>query len=173
MTSRARGNVVIPAWVDTYEVKPIVNDDGNVPVLLAAITPDLSVQNLVYDGSSWVNAKLLWGYSDRYIEQDVVNSGVGGTTVAVTTTVPAGEVHAIMGFAAMHEDSAARLGDVSHCNGGTLVIHAWATMATNVWYSEALFPILKEDDYLRLRVYSMNADKRIKFTVYGYIMDIT
>jgi hypothetical protein len=173
MTSRARGNVVIPGWIDSYDVKPLVDDDGNISVLVASITPDLETRTMLYDGSSWVNAKLIWGYSDRYIEQITVNSGAGGTTVATTTLVPEGEVWQITGFAAMQEDSTARIADVSHCNGGTLVIHAWASISTNLWYSENLWPVLKEDDYLRLRVYSMNADKRIKFTVYGYKMDIT
>lgn len=195
MVSRAQGYLRIPVWSDDGVIKPVIDDNGRIPIQLAGIDVTLDVnlessditlnvseqsplsdiesQGYGYDGATWRKNALLWGYSDRYAERvSNLNADAGGNILA-STVVPAGEVWVIEVISA--QDAT---------NNPTSVIlqvtdgSAYPEMARNNsptsgnntnWYGRVT---LKESDKVSVTINGCTAGDDLYMEVWGFKMKV-
>lgn len=113
MASEPEGRIVVPIWSDGGVARPLVNDDGRVPVKIEETTAEQdvnitgcditvpvstvatgsSVQGQVYgwDLSNWRKLPILWGFMDRLV--DNFDTTIGGANVNIySSAVPTGYI---------------------------------------------------------------------------------
>jgi len=126
-----------------------------------------------FDGTVWRKLPLVWGYSDRYVEQ-VVEPDATVDDVLDTTPVTAGEVWVVTNISAFNNNHAFSLLQVQAMSNGVVgpqLIYQIDPVA-KVPYMWNGTVILKYDDYLRAEFTGNTADDYIFLRVWGYKMAI-
>lgn len=152
MASKAKGILQTPVWYDSTddEVKPLVNDDGQLPVFLAEVGDALDVRIYGYDGTTWQKLPLIWGYTDRWVENIIELNAVAGVNVIQSAAVSVGYVYELNAANTFNNTSVS--GQYLEVVCGAVVIRLNGTVGVAAGTVTPTFPIgirLKEGDYVR------------------------
>lgn len=173
MTSLPKGKIVVPVWSDDDEIKPLVNDDGRIPVSVESYTPSPNSQIHGWDGVAWRKLPILWGYSERWVEKKTLTVTVGGTNFLQTTGVLDGYVHVVDAIVTLNEDKTAT--HLKRLAGGGHEIEIDAAVDVGAATHDPLFPVgvcLAKDDYVKAYFLSCDVDDRLTLYVWGYKMKV-
>jgi hypothetical protein len=124
-------------------------------------------------GSAWQKQPINIGYSGRVKERFSAASGAGGDTIALSTAVPAGEIHVVNFVAAYHDDPTAR-DLVFYANDGTLN-YELAAFPASAQYAVKVQPVefaIAPGDKLRVVCFSMAGSKNVQCSYWGRRVDI-
>lgn len=134
---------------------------------------DLCVAQHQYDGSAWRKSNLLFGYSDRYVEQEVNLNAAAGANLLDFTVVPANEIWIVTHFTSW-----------SSGGGLTRIVNYFHDGTTQMWIANKISPasyevvggmanlVLKEGDKLQARFYNCTLNDDIYSQAMGYKMKI-
>lgn len=105
MVSEAKGQILIPAWVDDGVVKPLVLDDGTVPTTEQSPLTSIDAQIQGYLDGSWQKQNMLWGYAGKYDEREEAFNVAAGDVFMTFSIVPAGELWVVTTFSTHPDQS--------------------------------------------------------------------
>lgn len=195
MTSKAEGYLRLPVWSDGGVIKPLVDDNGRIPVQLEGIDVTMDVnlessditlnvseqsplasiqaQGYGYIDSAWEKLPMVFGFTDRWVVQlSDLNAGAG-TNVLTTTAVAAGFIHRVDMVGAVNVNNAASIEQYATGAGIGVTFIPSTAMGANVW--KITFPVgiwLKEGDTLSTAFYGCLAGDDIYFRIWGVKMAV-
>ena len=148
-------------WVTSTWKKLIADAAGHLLVSFAAQTIDVEVTQTTpadltpgiqgWDGSQWRKLPLLWGYTDRYAEQQSNTSAAAGYNWLTFSTVPAGQVWVVTALSWVDVNTACTLIVFSLYDGALLyTICADPAPSANLYRSVACNVVLRAGDCLKI-----------------------
>ena len=126
-----------------------------------------------WDGSAWHKLPMVWGYSDRFVEPASTAAVGAGDAEALTTLVPAGEIHIVQAVEIWHTDAAAQDIFGAAYDGATsmMLLPRQSTDAGvhRVWSGEV---VLKAGDRVRAYAFAPGDGESVAVNIWGYKMKI-
>ena len=174
MTSQVKGVLIVPVWVDEDRVKPLVDDDGRLPVSVEAITVSQDVHIHGWDGTQWRKLGLLFGYSDVYAgyAENLNLPAVVGEVAG--STVPAGEVWVVYGLLGSVVSTTCTELRFGFWNGsGKIVCKQVLTPTSGRLYDFQGTLILAAGFYPLLRLYGVTEGDAAYLYAWGYKMKVS
>ncbi len=195
MTSEANGKIVVPIWSDDGDAKPLVDDNGRVPVSVGAsvVTQDVnikssditvpvaeqspltSIQAQLYgwDLSNWRKLPLLWGITDIVLGSANATATGAGSFSASLSAVPSGYIYVYtqVGVAQVTGASA----DVQvgiHISGLYYWVQCWQSCGNSRWYGGQTNLILTEGHNLLASTVAVAVDDLLYLRATGYSMKV-
>lgn len=195
MASEPKGYIRVPVWVDGGVVKPLVNDDGRIPVLLdlSSITLDVnlkssditlgvtestpltSIQARLYgwDGTDWNKQGHTWNYFDTYGVYAEADDVAAGNRIMLFGQVPAGYIYVLTGVTAWClQSNPVSVGFEISIDDTWIVIYRAAYPTALMTLNWSGFVPMKKDDRVRLRFYTCALNDDIRGTIQGYAMKV-
>jgi len=126
-----------------------------------------------WTGSRFVHLSVLWGYTDRYAENEGFEGAVSGDEVLTFSTVPSGEVWVVQSFVAYATTTDVELVVLrAHCGSDDLVLRA-SPYGTAYEAIAILNPVvLKAGDYLHATFESCLYGVDLYASANGYKMSV-
>jgi len=126
-----------------------------------------------YVGGAWQKQPLALGYSARVKERVQATSTGAGTTGVNTTAVPAGELHVLNFFGALHSDPVARyMTCVVVGDGVEYNLQDFVSVVTYKTEGFVGMIVLSPGDYLRVVVTGLATGQTVYLNYWGYRVDI-
>ena len=171
--SEAKGFIVIPAWVDSGQVKPLADNSGYFTVNIAEWLTSIQAQVYGYINSAWQKQPMQWGFTDTYLGT-VTGTADGSSPFYVSLpAIASGYVAKVTHIVLVHNDTAARIVDILFYDGsGNYVIKNFASMAPSVYQEYQMEFYLKPGQYLRSRILSETSGRTLTLTAFGYKMKV-
>lgn len=195
MVSKAEGKLNVLVWSNDGEVSPLIDDNGNLPVIFSnsegtvdvnivgsdidvpvsidAQTQDLNVLSHGYVNGAWQNNPMLFGYSDIHREYVTYTTPSGMTYNMDMAEVPVGEIWVITSIGMMTDDGAIwGMYMSTRSDSNTYYVDQVRTPAANTMLSYTGWLILEPG--LRIRGIFVNAasGKKLEMWVHGFKIDI-
>jgi len=159
--------------IHTDELDVVIDGQSADVEVTQQTAADLTPGVMGWDGSAWRKLAVLWGYSDRYAEQESQDNVDAGNVTLTFSTVPAGEVWVVSLMSAMAaQDNPAGVNFFANCDGTTHRLEYLAYPTAYLVVSLQTTIVLKEDDYLEVRFDSCSANDDVEAYAMGYKMKI-
>jgi len=152
----------------------VVFDGQNLDVEVTQTTPaDLTPGIEGWDGTQWRKLGLLWGYTDRWLEQVFNPNAAVGWNFLETAPVPAGYVYVAVACAANNQNtnpSAIQLG--INIAGSRYYLKRVPTPGVDVWVDWTATQIFKAGDKALAAIGGCALNDDLVFNVWGYKMAV-
>lgn len=173
MASEAEGYIIVPVWSDGGVVKPLINDNGELPTILDPTTSDTFTRLQGWDLTNWRKLPLLWGYTDNLLETDANPTAPAGTNILSCGPAGSGYVWVVHTACALDATNNPTRISIEITSGGTRyriiqVSGPGANVSVNV---EGHF-IVKAGDSIQARFTGVVLNDAISFWVTGYKMKV-
>lgn len=173
MTSLPKGKIVVPVWSDDDEIKALVNDEGNIPVVVESYTPAPDSRIHGWDGDTWRKLPLMWGYYDRWAESLSDTKAADGTFSKGSAAVPEGYVYVVQGVTTRNLTGSRGAEYISVYDGTNDYILIYNTTAVRYVPTFLIVElVLKKDDRIKIWQLSCLHLDEIEGGVWGYKMKI-
>lgn len=127
-----------------------------------------------YNSTDWQKLPLIFGYTDRWVEEKEVLLAPAGDNSLDTAVVPAKYIYIVNSVAAIDVTSAiTKISVVLIGNTITIPLKEQAAPAANVWCLWTGTAVLKTGDYCRALFTGTIANNRLILRVWGYKMKIS
>lgn len=152
----------VSEYQPSYYLSPTIEDYDTIQAIVADLESVLMG-----------NPNTIWGYYDQWFEWINEESVGAGTTIAETTPVPAGYVYRLEHLSGWHEAGAARYCLIQLNKGGNnpvlYEVPALPSLELVIEYPNML---LKEGDYIEMRVAGVGVGDFVRLRVLGYQMKV-
>ena len=172
--SQAKGFIVVPAWVNNGQVKPLADDSGYIPISIKNWVSSLIAQGYSWNGTQWVKNPIPFGFYDVYAESVSNTSLPAGSSSVSLSAVPAGEVWVINSINAIYISSSIT-GMWIECrkNSINIVLSQPSTIASGKYFSYTGNCVLKTGDKIFVAVTGATLNDHLTVVAEGYKMKVT
>ena len=172
--SEAKGFIVIPAWVDSGQVKPLADDNGYIPISIKNWVSSLIAQGYSWNGTQWVKNSIPFGFYDVYAESVSNTSLPAGTSSVSLSPVPEGEVWVINSINAFYISSSIT-SMLIQCikNKTSIVLSQPSAIASGEYFGYTGNCVLKTEDKILVTVRGATLNDDLTVVAEGYKMKVT
>jgi len=125
-----------------------------------------------WDGSAWRKLAMVWGFSDRWVEEITTTTGAAGIRRLSFTACSTGEVWVLLAVNGRNQNTDPTDIQVIIFAGGIAVqLNVVATPGVNVRAIWSGHQVLKKDDYVQIRFSGCALDDDVTGEVLGYKME--
>ncbi len=175
MGSLAQGILRVLAWFDSTddELKPVINDDGLMPVTVDNMPTAIQSQMYSYISSAWQKNPLIWGYSAAVISYQGVVDAVVNTNTFIHPGPAAGEIWKLTRVLAVNlNTNPSQIKWELRPSAGAYRFHTASSPGVNVYDEETIDIIATELHDIACVVEGCTLNDNVYTYLYGYKMKI-
>lgn len=173
MVSEAKGNLLVPVWVDAGIVKALVDNAGTIPTTESVPLTSIESQAHGYDGAAWRKQPIIWGYSDRMSEVVTYFTPGSGDYIMYFTEVPAGEVHLLNTMISQNSHKSVQHEYAISDGTNWFPIYPYGTPAINEFrFTGYIQFVMKGGDQARIIFKANDASNYLTGMIWGYKMEL-
>lgn len=173
MVSEPKGLLYVPVWCDGGIIKALVNDDGSLPTVEQSPLTSIQAQQYGYDGAAWHKLSMLWGFTERWVENLDVSCDDSGFVLKRSIAVAAGYVHVVEAAACkLQQRQTTSVSIECRGNGINTPLNAVATLNANTYLFWAGRATLEEGDQIQIYVSGTEENDIFSGRVWGYKMKV-